>query len=302
MALVVGCVEHKTAAVEVRLRDVRVRGAEGLGDRFKRWRDRLRSVPSDRRLPVRDLYRGVAWSAIRRIDGDREDLDIWVVSAGLGLVPLHLLAPSYGATFSRGAPDSVGASRDEGRRWWQLQTRRPPLGSSRSSARSLRELAERYSSVVIALSASYFDATRDDVLAAMAGGGQVTLVSVGANSVRYAADRVLRLPEGARTIVGGTLVSLMNRSLLEVVSDVPEGRLDAREIRRRLESLSELAPLLVRPARQPMSDTAVVRYIAKLKSADSRVSASAALARLRAQGFACEQQRFRRIFGSRAPA
>lgn len=302
MALVVGCVELKTAALEVRLRDIRARGTVGLGDRFTRWAGMLRDVPANRRIPVRDLYRGVAWSAVRGIDAGRADLDIWVVSAGLGLVPLHLSAPAYGATFSLGMPDSVGASRDDGRRWWRLQTERPPFGASRSGARSLRELAKRYSSVVIALSASYFYATRDDVLDAMDCGGELAIVSVGANSARFAGDQALRLPAGARTIVGGTLVSLLNRSLFEAVADVPEGKLNSRVVRKRLEEISNLSPALVPRLRKPMTDTEVLRFVSKLRASECRISASVALARLRAQGFACEQQRFRRIFGSRASA
>lgn len=299
MALVVGCVEIKTVAPEVRLRDAGVPGAGCLEDRFKRWAARVRAVPAKHRMRLRDLYRGVAWSAIRSIDTGRTDLDVWVVSAGLGLVPLRLDAPSYGATFSSGAPDSVGRSREEGRRWWGLLTENSPLGDSRSGVRSLRDLARHYPSVVIALSASYLDATRDDVLAAMERGRQVTLVSVGDNSARFAGDQAVRLPVGARTVVGGTLVSLLSRSLSLAFSDVPDGKANARELQRRLDFISECSPSLDQPVRKPLTDARVRGKLEELWSSDSQLSASAALARLRAQGFACEAKRFRRIFRSR---
>jgi hypothetical protein len=302
MALVVSCVDLKAADPVVRMRDVPSTCADSLEDRFGWWVRSLQEVPSESLHPVRDLYRGVAWNAVRQIAAARDDLDIWVLSAGLGLVPLTFRAPSYGATFTGGAPDSVGASRDQRRQWWLLHTQAGSDEGAGASSLSLRALAQRYTSMAVALSASYFDATRDDVMGALDLNGDTLLVTVGSTAVPFARDRALRLPAGARGLVGGTLVSLLNRALLDAVTNIPEGHLNAREVRRRLESLSDASPPLVRPLRTTVSDEAILRYIARLKLEDSGVSASAALTRLRADGFACEQARFRRIFGSEALA
>lgn len=76
------------------------------------------SEPSVRR-PVRQMYKGRAFAeALRAVDVIKGDL--WIVSAGLGLIAPDQPIPAYSLTISSGAEDSIlpktGCSPNE---WWR---------------------------------------------------------------------------------------------------------------------------------------------------------------------------------------
>lgn len=295
--MVVGCVDQKAYPPVARIRDIERSRAGSLDDRFADWVGLLSANRPGAKYPLQDLYRGVAWSAVREINSLHTNLDVWVVSAGLGLVPLDERAPSYGATFSLGHLDSVGETAEDNRQWWLHQTQIGAVKGGPLVPRSISELAEHYGGLMVALSATYFDAANDDVKRSLEQSAKTLLVAVGDSAVPFARDRAVRLPVGARLVVGGTLVSLLNRALLNVIRAIPGNFIDSDDVGDRLRMLSGASPALGRIERKQVSDDDVVRYVRHLRAADPRLSATSALARLRREGFACEQSRFRRIFG-----
>lgn len=298
-ALVISCVDSKSIPPAIRLGRIGS-DANEVEERFDLWTRAIEATPANTHVPIVNLYKGVAWSSIARLYArNRDDLDIWVVSAGLGLIPAAGVAPSYGATFSSGVPDSVGTSRAEARVWWRLLTEHPPLAGRGPKCHSLTDLAERYRSLIVALSASYIDATRDDLMAALESSKDALLITVGGSRTNAPKRQVLRLPAHMRGIVGGTLVSVLNRTLEATLTGLRDGELSAESVRDQLERGADAAPRLERPLRTGLRDEEIHRYIDHLRRAQPMVSRSSALTQLRQAGFACEQNRFRRLFGSK---
>src|SRR5262245_29932008 len=88
---------------------------------------------SGRAVPVRELYVGNHWAAIRGLPGIALEagwtsVRLWAASAGYGLVGADDRVVPYSATFSSGHPDSVVAA-GEGRYqsllqyWWSAVSR-----------------------------------------------------------------------------------------------------------------------------------------------------------------------------------
>ncbi len=167
IAIVVPCTASKSVPPgDLRLGTVAGR-EKSIEGRFRHW-EAAWSV-AEKGVSARDLYAGPRWQASIRIAevarAPQRDVDLFVASAGLGLLPVSRPVPSYSATFSRGNADSVvppGFSASEhraaARRWWRLLTHRRG---------SLERLARDYARVVIVLSPDYLGAVSDDLVAAV---------------------------------------------------------------------------------------------------------------------------------------
>src|SRR5262245_35571216 len=106
--IVVTCANRKRHDVptELRLRDIRERTAEM---RFGAWQDRLESSHAER-YPAIELYAGEHWSVVRELTGSSplaQTAQLWIMSAGYGLIPANALIRPYAATFSAASADSV---------------------------------------------------------------------------------------------------------------------------------------------------------------------------------------------------
>ncbi|PXW50399.1 hypothetical protein DFO55_12470 [Grimontella sp. AG753] len=78
------------------------------------WLNKLRNYPPERAVSVIDLYRGGHWSCAKEILKTTPNLDLWVISAGMGLLHCSEKVIPYDATFNKlpFAPSS----------WWETLT------------------------------------------------------------------------------------------------------------------------------------------------------------------------------------
>jgi hypothetical protein len=167
IAIVVPCTASKhEPAGDLRLGLV-AGGETSIDGRFDRWQAAISFAGTV--VDARGLYAGPRWNASLRIaeaaHGAGRKVELFVASAGLGLVPATQAVPSYSATFSRGNADSVvpaGLSASEhraaARGWWRLLTQ---------LRWSFERLARDYERVVVVLSPDYLDAVSDDLVAAV---------------------------------------------------------------------------------------------------------------------------------------
>ncbi|EGA2912844.1 hypothetical protein NRS63_004149 [Salmonella enterica] len=78
------------------------------------WLSKLRNYTSEQAVSVIDLYRGAHWACAKEILKTTPNLDLWVISAGMGLLHSSERVIPYEATFNKlpFAPSS----------WWETLT------------------------------------------------------------------------------------------------------------------------------------------------------------------------------------
>ena len=290
--VIVTCTNRKTRPVPAWLRLDSVPG-RGIAQRAQNWVARLCATDSTPLIAAQDLYAGEHWTIARGLPnvGSYAKVQLWVCSAGYGLLPAEALVRPYAATFSSGSdrvPGGVGGARE----WWHALTGWE--GPVPGQPRSIRSLAARDPSAcfLIALSAAYLDACRDDITAAagqVVDPGTFMVVSAGAQFPERAG--VAMVPSDARlqAVLGGTRQALNARIAADLLSRRIGSRTEATHYLTRL--LAEQPPL-TRYERKKLSDQEVTEMITDRLGQAPGISASRLLREFRDAGYACEQQRF----------
>src|SRR5687768_1599285 len=98
------CTQRKTGGIPAANSIARFGGA--INERARKWTRHL-DRESKNAIPARDVYCGEHWDAVRGLFGPKQSEEVWVTSAGYGLIPADAPIVPYSATFSGGQPDSV---------------------------------------------------------------------------------------------------------------------------------------------------------------------------------------------------
>ncbi len=291
--VVVSCTERKSAPANPSL-SVAALAHDTFDDRLAGWLRALGAAP--RTTAAADLYRGEHWAVARSmITAGR--VKVRVASAGYGLVSADTLLAPYSATFAPGLADSVATigdpmSLDAQRvKWWQSVQEQ-----NRSFTTTFGALASQ-GPLVIAASRPYLAAMAPEILVAAAGHpGRVVIASV---SEPPASLAHLRPPATGRlrTVLGGSMQALNGRLARALVDEVDENCLSLQSAAAFTARLLSDAPPLEQFNRKTLSDDEVVGFIRAKAERLSATSHSALLRLLRDEGMACEQSRFRRLYG-----
>ena len=294
--VVVTCSHRKTRPVPTSLR---LRGVTSIRTptRVRTWMTRLAETPVSS-APALDLYAGEHWDVARRLaqtSPTGSEVDLWVCSAGYGLIPATAPIVPYAATFTVGNPDSVPDGAEGATAWWDaLSEWNGPTGG----ARSLRDLvgSDAKTRVLLVLSAAYLKACRDDICRAIDGLAdtkQLSIISAG-TKVDDQLDRFL-LPCDARlqTAVGGTRQALNVRAAEYLLAT---GIVGHDEMSEALAKLLADQPAVVRYERRPASDVEVRTFIRGRLRTNPGATHTRLLREFRNENRACEQARFAGLF------
>ena len=297
IGVVVPCTDGKRfTAAPVQLRgftDIRP-----VATRANRWVEALGAEQTRHRAV--DLYKGVGWSAscdLVSAAGAQTTsvVEARVISAGLGLLSLEELVPSYSATFVPGHPDSVSSGTDPGldnRSWWAA------VNKAQQRPAPLQQLADELDGLVVAASDRYVDAISDDLAAAL-DRAPIVIFSSGRPrdqrlcSVTPIFDR--RLREGPDPLVRANDQSLNQRVAAAAIRALGTDVVDVETTSAFLAARMERPPP-TRYARRAATDETVARFIERVLLVDPAVSKSRLLRQWRDADRACEQRRFGRIF------
>ncbi len=226
--------------------------------------------------------------------------EVWIVSAGYGLVPISANLESYSATFSSGSDDSVVRSKsgqEDNQAWWDLLTSRQ--NRNLPGPQNLTELALQNTSapMIVALSKVYLQAVHHDLTsAAEAMGKKADLMLVSAGTPPGGLEKV-QLPCDARflTSLGGSRTSLNTRVADRIIATSGQHEFDSAKVKDLLQKDLDHSEDLLRYHRRKQTDFEIRNWIRTHLGVDD-CSRSSLLREFRDGGFACEQHRFTRLY------
>jgi hypothetical protein len=224
--------------------------------------------------------------------------ELWVISAGYGLIPACGQIKSYSATFANGSADSVWRGARDGdrdaclREWWGLVARGPALADLVSSRDN--------GTVVVAAGAAYLTAVSADLDTTIAqdpSRERVSVISAGARGTGA------RLPVSGlfRGVVGGTDSSLNARVLARLAGDAPTHGFRRTAMETFLNNIAQDLNPNPRVSGRPATDIEILTSIEKTRARNPSISRTGALRLLRKSGIACEQSRYASLWASAVP-
>jgi hypothetical protein len=295
--VVVTCASRKTTAVPAELRLGSLTDVAAIPEAVRGWTTRLSGTVGAELLAAEDLYAGEHWAVARQLPNSSAvpDVRLWVCSAGYGLIRARAQIRPYGAAFS-GHEDRTPGGGDGARRWWRALAQWE--GPEPGQPRSIRELAavNPTASFMLALSAAYLDACRDDILAAaseLQDPEQLLVISAGARGVGLLAGLMVPADARLQAVLGGTRQALNARIAARLLRAGITGRAQAT---RHMTDLLALQPPVARYERKKLSDEEVTALISGRLAQEPGIPASRILREFRDAGYACEQHRFANLY------
>lgn len=286
---------------------VRSVGANDLGTRLAIWKRNLRSAvtPGHR---ADGVYMGDHWSVVRTIPevaraaGLR--VQLWICSAGYGLISPETEIKAYQATFARGEDDFIGAGLKEDEhtlhRWWEgvCSYRFPMRGQAPRTIAGIAAAFPR-TPILVALSADYLNAVAEDLARVLARSyfhDHLAIVSCGTRQPHATwKHHLLPCDASLACTLGGTLTSLNARIARYLVQSVTKTELTIDSLTRATASMTRSRGTAA-PSRIPQSDTNVAAFIRNGLTQFPDASKTRLLQEFRRRGQACEQKRFGAIY------
>jgi len=303
--IVVTCTKQKTRTPpdRMRLRGIPQVSAE---QRARRWGNRLETATEDT-VSAKRLYAGDHWAVARdlpELGTPKRRINIWIASAGYGLISIDEQLQPYSATFSNPHPDTVvvndvgAAHMDQRAAWWKAVTE---FEWGRERPHSIAELAAEMPDqpLIVVASQNYLHALYDDVLLAreeLETPNLLSIISAGTEQLGELSAHVVPADARLQYYVGGVRRSLNVRLARYALQQTRRGNPTLNRLSNLFETLLKEAPELKKYDRTPMTDTDVTRYIRRAIKRESSVTQSRLLRELRDGGNACEQKRFRTLF------
>jgi hypothetical protein len=250
------------------------------------------------------LYAGEHWQVVCGLEPTAAAAglaaNLWVCSAGYGLVSADAPLRPYAATFATGHADSVSADPRDRPRWWvSLADWKGPVPSA---PRTLRDLArgQPHAVFLVALSSAYLAACTNDLLALadeLVSPEHLTIISTGSRPGGPLARHLAPATAQLQPMLGGTRQSLNGRILAYLLRE-HAAALTHTHIRRVLGGLLAAAPPLARYQRATRTDQQVQMFIRRRLASEPEVTASRLLRQFRDLGYACEQGRFATLYNA----
>jgi hypothetical protein len=305
--IVASCTQRKGYPVPTDLRLGSISHGK-LAERLATWSDRLQQNGVDRIAAI-NLYRGQHWAVVRELPAVAQasgfQADLWVTSAGYGLVSAEAQVRPYSATFAASEDDSVWRPSDGDRptalrTWWKgLQGLPGPVTEAPRSLTALAGMSPDAFLLVIA-SPSYVAAMADDLAGArakLADPQRLIVISSRNGSLpECLASHLVPSEAPLSGVLGGARGSLHARTARRILQETATVPLYADVLVPRYTHLVSEIESATPPVRLKLLDEEVRRFIREAIAENKDLTCTAALRRLRTSGQACEQRRFAGLY------
>ena len=298
---VVNCVNRKTLETH---RELSISNySSNLNLRLINWISRI-SNPNSPLIDALSLYAGDNWTVVKNTIAKVEQIELWIVSAGYGLIRSDAEIESYDATFERKDDNYVG--KDDKKRdnyesdqaWWLKVNEWK--GPSSETERSFKSLFKNNpdTPILFSLSRKYFSAVSTDLESAIENFPQRNNLFLFATGKLPEPFKRFHIPVHARykKKIGGNPLSVTTRTASALIKSSESHKFDFETVQQVIMNDYESLDPLVPHNRKPRSDEQILKMIEEMKKVNPRHSHSSLLRVYRDQGYACEQGRFRDLY------
>lgn len=261
------------------------------------WCEKLENAEQE--VPANELYAGDHWKVAKSIV--KPNLELWVLSAGYGLIHSSSQIGSYDATFSSGSENSINKSGLTNSEWWNtLHQRR---NSDVFKCESLHSLVSINTDDIffIATSPDYLKVIQDElkqlVLEKKLTNENFFIVSSKHNISEQLIPYYLESKADFCSTLKGGRVSLNIRLAKYLLGESEANVFESKNVIDKYNDLEKNAIKLLVKNRQKLSDEEVISFIKNELDIHqgTKASASMLLKNLRNKNLACEQKRFSRL-------
>lgn len=261
------------------------------------WFERLENA--EQKVPANEVYAGDHWKVASSIS--IPDLDLWVLSAGYGLIHSSSYIGSYDATFSKGSENSINKTGLSNKEWWErLHQLRNSEGFKCNSLHSL--VSTNVDDVFfIAASPDYLRVIQDELKELLLD-KKLTNKNLFIISSKHNIDKKLTpyfLESSAdfcSTLKGGR-VSLNIRLAKYLLEQDNVNTFSPNHVIDKYNHLQKTSVKLSVNNRQKLTDAEINNFIIKELESNQglKTSATMLLKKLRSKNLACEQKRFTKL-------
>lgn len=306
--IVVTCTNQKKYPSPQKLKLRSIRSFDSIGARCDKWLARLDEDYADR-VVAQDLYAGDHWTNSRDLVNaaavSKLKANLWICSAGYGLISATTRLQPYAATFASGHLDSVTKAKTEVdfardlQSWWRRMGSWDGTGDK--LPRTISDLATEYPTtpLMVVGSRSYVLAMHEDLLRArkrLRSADYLCIISTGVPERDKLFSNVIPCAARLQPVVGGAMTSLNVRIAKKILLEAKQWPIRVSVLQERYNRLMARQPEARTYNRKRMTDDETRRYISGALRKEKSIKPSPLLRRLRDSGYACEQARFSELF------
>jgi len=254
--------------------------------------------------PALEVYTGDHWSVSKDILKNYAN-ELWVLSAGYGLISAKSDIGAYDATFSTGNQNSVSnnlglisSSIQQNRIWWN------ELTLLNKNSLSLTELFKRFRNdlFIIAAAPTYINVVKQEIKESISSRlvNEDNLLIITSSIDSELKNFSIITKEKVRTHkdIGGSVVSIHTRVARQLLKSSKKFQYSIANMKVEYLKLENQSPNIVKKPIRKLTDDEIVKIIKNLitEFSDVKLSSSVVLRMFRDKGYSCEQKRFSRLY------